>query len=173
MNGRIINSITRLHLVGYFYWVILRCTDPWILNLFLYLFIPSLFVINQCCNTSYLYINMPQHTIKFLCCIAVVNPVFRRISIWLAFHTWTLVVRSGQKSCYTLTIIILTLTKGFKLHNLRYEYILYGWCTFTTTSTRIFPPTLYVCKKLEKDKKCLQSKALPLHCVTIPSNKHW
>jgi len=25
------NSITRLHLVGYFYWVILRCTDPWIL----------------------------------------------------------------------------------------------------------------------------------------------
>ena len=29
----IINSITRLHLVGYFYWFILRCTDPWILNL--------------------------------------------------------------------------------------------------------------------------------------------
>jgi len=33
MNGGIINSIARLHLVGYFYWVILRCTDPWILNL--------------------------------------------------------------------------------------------------------------------------------------------
>jgi hypothetical protein len=33
MNGGIINSITRLHLVGYFSWVILRCTDPWILNL--------------------------------------------------------------------------------------------------------------------------------------------
>jgi hypothetical protein len=32
MNGGIINSITRLHLVGYFYRVILRCTDPWILN---------------------------------------------------------------------------------------------------------------------------------------------
>jgi len=32
MNGGIVNSITRLHLVGYFYWVILRCTDPWILN---------------------------------------------------------------------------------------------------------------------------------------------
>jgi len=30
MNGGLINSITRLHLVGYFYWVILRCTDPWI-----------------------------------------------------------------------------------------------------------------------------------------------
>ena len=30
MNAAIINSITRLHLVGYFYWVILRCTDPWI-----------------------------------------------------------------------------------------------------------------------------------------------
>ena len=28
MKGGIINSITRLHLVGYFYWVILRCTDP-------------------------------------------------------------------------------------------------------------------------------------------------
>jgi len=28
----IINYITRLHLVGYFYWFILRCTDPWILN---------------------------------------------------------------------------------------------------------------------------------------------
>ena len=28
----IINSITRLHLVGYFYWCILRCKDPWILN---------------------------------------------------------------------------------------------------------------------------------------------
>jgi hypothetical protein len=22
----------KLHLVGYFYWVVLRCTDPWILN---------------------------------------------------------------------------------------------------------------------------------------------
>jgi len=29
----IINSVTRLHIVGYFHWVILRCTDPWILNL--------------------------------------------------------------------------------------------------------------------------------------------
>jgi hypothetical protein len=26
----IINSITRLHLIGYFYWFIPRCTDPWI-----------------------------------------------------------------------------------------------------------------------------------------------
>jgi hypothetical protein len=34
INGGIINSITRLHLVGYFYWFILRCTDPWILNLY-------------------------------------------------------------------------------------------------------------------------------------------
>ena len=33
MNGGIISSITRLHLVGYFYWVILQCTDPWMLNL--------------------------------------------------------------------------------------------------------------------------------------------
>jgi len=33
MNGGIMNSVTRLHLVRYFYWVILRCTDPWILNL--------------------------------------------------------------------------------------------------------------------------------------------
>jgi len=33
MNGGIINSNTRLHLVGYFYWVILRCTNPWILNI--------------------------------------------------------------------------------------------------------------------------------------------
>ena len=33
MNGGIINSITKLHLVGYFYWFILRYTDPWILNL--------------------------------------------------------------------------------------------------------------------------------------------
>jgi hypothetical protein len=32
MNGGIINFISRLHLVGYFSWVILRCTDPWILN---------------------------------------------------------------------------------------------------------------------------------------------
>jgi hypothetical protein len=32
MNGGIINSVTRLHLVDYFYWIILRCTDPWILN---------------------------------------------------------------------------------------------------------------------------------------------
>jgi hypothetical protein len=28
----IINSFTRLHLVGYFNWFILRRTDPWILN---------------------------------------------------------------------------------------------------------------------------------------------
>jgi hypothetical protein len=33
MNGGIINSITRLHLVGYLSWVILRCTDSCILNL--------------------------------------------------------------------------------------------------------------------------------------------
>jgi hypothetical protein len=32
MNSGIINSVTKLHLVGYFYWVTLRCTDPWILN---------------------------------------------------------------------------------------------------------------------------------------------
>jgi len=46
MNGGITNSITRLHLVGYFYWVkrcnvascwiyiriLLRCTDPWTLK---------------------------------------------------------------------------------------------------------------------------------------------
>ena len=31
-NFGIINSVTSLHLVGYFYWIILRCTDPWILN---------------------------------------------------------------------------------------------------------------------------------------------
>jgi len=29
-NSGIINSVTRLHLVGYFYWFILRCTDSWI-----------------------------------------------------------------------------------------------------------------------------------------------
>ena len=28
-----LHSITRLHLVGYFYWFILWCTDQWILNL--------------------------------------------------------------------------------------------------------------------------------------------
>jgi hypothetical protein len=33
INFGIINSITRLHLVGYFYWFILWCMDPWILNL--------------------------------------------------------------------------------------------------------------------------------------------
>jgi hypothetical protein len=36
LNGGIINSITRLHLVGYFYWFILRCTDPRILNILIY-----------------------------------------------------------------------------------------------------------------------------------------
>jgi len=35
VNVGIINSITRLHLVGSFYWFILRCTDPWILTLIL------------------------------------------------------------------------------------------------------------------------------------------
>jgi hypothetical protein len=33
INFGIINSITRLHLVGYFYWFTLLCTDQWILNL--------------------------------------------------------------------------------------------------------------------------------------------
>jgi hypothetical protein len=33
INFRITNSITILHLVGYFYWFIPRCTDSWILNL--------------------------------------------------------------------------------------------------------------------------------------------
>jgi len=34
MKGGIINSVTRLHLVGCFCWIILRCTDPLILNLY-------------------------------------------------------------------------------------------------------------------------------------------
>jgi hypothetical protein len=38
INFGIINSITRLHLVGCFYWFILRCTNPWILNLIRYEF---------------------------------------------------------------------------------------------------------------------------------------
>ena len=47
---------TRLHLVGYFYWVILRCTDPWILNpkisssyfyIFLSFFLSFLFFISS------------------------------------------------------------------------------------------------------------------------------
>ena len=33
INLGIINSVTRLHFFGYFYWFILRCTDPWIVNL--------------------------------------------------------------------------------------------------------------------------------------------
>jgi len=37
INFGIRNSITRLHLVGYFYWFILWCTDPWILNLIIVL----------------------------------------------------------------------------------------------------------------------------------------
>jgi hypothetical protein len=32
INFGIINSITKLHLVGYFYWFILRRTEPWILT---------------------------------------------------------------------------------------------------------------------------------------------
>jgi hypothetical protein len=35
VNGGIINSIKRLHLVGYFSWGILRCMDPWILNVYM------------------------------------------------------------------------------------------------------------------------------------------
>ena len=33
INFEIINSITRLHLVYCFYWLILRCTDQWILKI--------------------------------------------------------------------------------------------------------------------------------------------
>jgi hypothetical protein len=47
MNGGIINSITRLHLVGYFYWVILRCTNQWILK------IPSLKCIGNSVEKNY------------------------------------------------------------------------------------------------------------------------
>jgi len=32
MNGGIINSLIRLHLVGCFHWIILWCTNPWLLN---------------------------------------------------------------------------------------------------------------------------------------------
>jgi len=49
---RIINSITRLHLVGYFYWFILRCTDPWILNLLI------VFGMQKCCNAFFSVQNM-------------------------------------------------------------------------------------------------------------------
>jgi hypothetical protein len=34
INSGIIDSIARFYLVGYFYWFVLRWTDPWILNLF-------------------------------------------------------------------------------------------------------------------------------------------
>jgi hypothetical protein len=37
MNGGIINFVTRLHLVGCCYWIILRCTDQWILNIATYI----------------------------------------------------------------------------------------------------------------------------------------
>ena len=36
INFGIINSITRLHLVGCFYWFILQCTEPWILNVVMF-----------------------------------------------------------------------------------------------------------------------------------------
>ena len=39
INLGIINSTTRMHLVGCFYWFILRCTDPWILNTYVHLYI--------------------------------------------------------------------------------------------------------------------------------------
>jgi len=41
VTGGIINSITRLHPVGNFYWVILRSTDPWILKLYIHHVLPD------------------------------------------------------------------------------------------------------------------------------------
>jgi hypothetical protein len=45
MNGGIINSVTRFHLIGCFNWIILQCTDPLILNACLYVKCPTFFLI--------------------------------------------------------------------------------------------------------------------------------
>jgi len=46
MNGGIINFVTKLHLVGCFYWVILQCTDPWILNTYFHK-VPGVWSVSQ------------------------------------------------------------------------------------------------------------------------------
>ena len=48
-----INSITRLHLAGSFYWFILRCTDPWILNTSLYWHLVFISSYNNCTCISH------------------------------------------------------------------------------------------------------------------------
>ena len=81
MNGGIINSITRLHLVGYFYWVTLRCTDPWILTKY-YL---SLYLYNG-------WHSIVRSNIRNFYCFA------------LSIHTWNLTTWNIP-ICYTHTIL--------------------------------------------------------------------
>jgi hypothetical protein len=63
MNWGIINYITRLHLVGYLHWVILRCTDPWILKMYKYYWeiffapVQSGIIFWSCCIYRYFVLN--------------------------------------------------------------------------------------------------------------------
>jgi len=71
-NCGIINSITRLHLAGCFYWFILRCTDPWILNLLI-------------CTLGDLAMHYPVYTARLLDCrrpTLVVNMKISDISLF-------------------------------------------------------------------------------------------
>ena len=57
MNGGIINSVTRLHLVVYFYRVILQCTDPWISNGIIF---PGCFILFKIFNKQNAF-SIPKH----------------------------------------------------------------------------------------------------------------
>jgi len=66
MNGGIMNSVTRSHLVGYFYWVVLWCTDPWILNLKVCVYVCM--YVYVCCLVFILSFNLEEILEEFFYC---------------------------------------------------------------------------------------------------------
>jgi len=97
----IINSVTKLHLVGYLYGVVLQCTDPWILNLKIqiFCFIFRTFIHNLC-----LKLLMFITSNELLCLVITMSNYLYYLCVteWLVLNCSTLVLWRMLATAYTL-----------------------------------------------------------------------
>jgi len=97
-----INSVTKLHLVGYLYWVILRCTDPWILN-FVCQFVCLCVHISMAPDRFLWYLILGMFT---KICLETPNLVKMKQKYWaLYMETW-LLYSVGSSMTYCLALLL-------------------------------------------------------------------
>jgi hypothetical protein len=117
MNGGIINSVTRLHLVGCFYWIkpphifcVHHSTEPYSRQTFLtcVIFI-TLLPFNQ--NHMILTVEWSWHT-KHICILALTT---LKVTTWVAEICW-------QSLCNKITFLIIKPTRCINFSNLFLEW---------------------------------------------------